>query len=170
MRATVINAINSDGSVLIDSAFIDAQRIRCRADASSRKHALEQLSQLLADGPSGFSAAEIFSSLNQRERLGSTCLGNGVALPHCRLPNLTAPVAALLLLNEPVDFDGEDSDVRVVLGVLLPENDERRELAPIARALRAERNLSALLNAADPRAAASIVNTQAAEGTDNAAQ
>jgi len=170
MPAKAISATSPDGTVLTDSAFIDAQRVRCRADASSRKHALEQLSQLLADGPSGLSAAEIFSSLNQRERLGSTCLGNGVALPHCRLPNLTAPVAALLLLNEPVDFDGEDSDVRVVLGVLLPENDEHRELAPLARALRAKNKLSALLNAADARAAAAIVNAEATEGTDNAEQ
>lgn len=140
--------------------FIEADRVRCRADASSRKDALEQLSKLLADIGDGPPAGEIYSSLNKRERLGSTCLGNGVALPHCRLPDIDSPVAAMLLLNEPVDFDGEDSEVRIVLGVLLPENEEHRELAPLANALREQHNLSALLAAADSRSAADIVNRQ----------
>lgn len=146
--------------------FIEAERVRCRADASSRKDALEQLSLLLSDVPDTPPAGEIYSSFNRRERLGSTCLGNGVALPHCRLPDIEVPVAALLLLNEPVDFDGEDSEVSVVLGVLLPENDEHRELAPLATALREEHNLSQLLAAADSRSAAELVNRQYTQGTD----
>lgn len=146
------------------SQFIEPDRVRCRADASSRKDALEQLSELLADVPDGPPAGEIYSSLNKRERLGSTCLGNGVALPHCRFPDIESPVAAMLLLNEPVDFDGEDSEVRVVLGVLLPENEEHRELAPLATALREDNNLSQLLSAADSRSAADLVNRQFANG------
>ncbi len=146
--------------------FIEADRVRCRADASSRKDALEQLSQLLADVPDGPPAGEIYSSLNKRERLGSTCLGNGVALPHCRLPDIESPVAAMLLLNEPVDFDGEDSEVCVVLGVLLPENEEHRELAPLATALREEQNLSRLLEAADSHSAAELVNQQFDQDAD----
>ena len=146
--------------------FIEADRVRCRADASSRKDALEQLSHLLADVPDGPPAGEIYSSFNKRERLGSTCLGNGVALPHCRLPDIDAPIAAMLLLNEPVDFDGEDSEVRVVLGVLLPETEEHRELAPLATALREEHNLSLLLSAADSRSAAELVNRQFDDSED----
>jgi len=148
------------------SRFIEAERVRCRADASSRKDALEQLSRLLADVPDGPPASEIYSSFNKRERLGSTCLGNGVALPHCRLPDIESPVAALLLLNEPVDFDGEDSEVSVVLGVLLPENDEHRELAPLATALREQQNLAQLLASADSRSAAELVNQQFVDGND----
>jgi PTS system nitrogen regulatory IIA component len=147
--------------------FIEADRVRCRADASSRKDALEQLSQLLSDVPEGPPAGEIYSSFNKRERLGSTCLGNGVALPHCRLPDIESPVAALLLLNKPVDFDGEDSEVSVVLGVLLPENEEHRELAPLATALREEQNLSQLLAVTDSRSAAELVNQQYASGDDH---
>jgi PTS system nitrogen regulatory IIA component len=116
--------------------------------------------------PEGPPAGEIYSSFNKRERLGSTCLGNGVALPHCRLPDIETPVAALLLLNEPVDFDGEDSEVSVVLGVLLPENEEHRELAPLATALREEQNLSQLLAVTDSRSAAELVNQQYASGDD----
>lgn len=139
-----------------------AARVRCNANASSRKQALEQLSQLLADGPAGLTAQEICSSMNQRERLGSTCLGNGAALPHCRFATVSAPVGALLLLRRPVDFDGDDSNVTIVLGVLLPESGELAELRPLATALREAGRLDELREVSDPRVAAEFVNAQLA--------
>lgn len=151
-----------------EEAFIAADRVRCNAEASSRKQALEQLSQMLADSPAGLTAAEICGSMNQRERLGSTCLGNGAALPHCRFAAVSAPMGALLLLRRPIDFDGDDTDVTIVLGVLLPESGELAELKPLADTLRLPGKLDELRELNDPRVAAEFVNQQLAASTGHA--
>jgi PTS system nitrogen regulatory IIA component len=129
--------------------------------ANSRKHVLELLSALLAEGSSGLTASEIYTMLNQRERLGSTCLGNGVALPHCRYPDLQEPLAAMLLLAGPVEFDGGDErGVSVVVGLLLPDSETHGELQPLARALRQPDTLAMLARTRSSADAAAIVNSR----------
>ncbi|MEN8802846.1 MAG: PTS sugar transporter subunit IIA, partial [Thiogranum sp.] len=67
------------------SDILQPERIVCQQDSSSKKRSLELLSELLAGALPDFSGGEIFDSLIGRERLGSTGLGKGVALPHGRL-------------------------------------------------------------------------------------
>jgi len=80
---------------------------------------------------------DILDALISRERLGSTGLGHGVALPHSRLDIVDAPLAAMITLNEGVDFESGDGEpVDLVLGLLVPQdcNDEHlRILANLAR-------------------------------------
>lgn len=65
---------------------------------------------------------DIFESLIAREKLGSTGFGNGIAIPHCRLPGCTAPISALLRLNAAVDFDAIDgAPVDLLFVLLVPE-------------------------------------------------
>ena len=68
----------------------------CLQDSSSKKRTLDLLSRLLAGALPDYSEGELFDSLINRERLGSTGLGNGVALPHGRLAGLEAPLAAFV--------------------------------------------------------------------------
>ncbi len=72
-----------------------------------------------------------------RERLGSTCLDHGIALPHSRLAHINQPIAALLTLTNPIDYDnGDKPAVDLILGLLVPEecNDEHLQiLATLAR-------------------------------------
>lgn len=112
------------------------ERVRCKEAIASKKRALELGAQLLAGATPGMSQLDIFNALSSRERLGSTGLGHGTALPHGRIENLQAPVAACITLAEPVDFDAPDRQrVDVIYVLLVPRecNDEHlRILAELA--------------------------------------
>ncbi len=88
----------------------------------SKKRALEFISQLLAKQSSTLTEYEIFDSLILRERLGSTGLGKGVALPHGRLQYAQKTFAALIRLTEPIDFDSIDKEpVNIIFALLIPQ-------------------------------------------------
>lgn len=145
---------------MLSREFLTADRVRVDVEASSRKDALQSLSILLASGPGSLTAAEIFTLLDQRERLGSTCLGNGVAVPHGRDPGLDEPVGALLRFKSPVDFDaGEDAEISVAVGLMLPVND-KEELQQVLAALRRSDSPAALQTAATPAAAIAAVQAR----------
>ncbi len=111
--------------MLIAALLINSTNIRCHASVSSKKRALEKLSMLLAQNTEDISQEQIFNALLERERLGSTGLGKGVAIPHARLPNLKHTVAAMLTLDEPVNFDAVDSKpVDILFGLLVPAGED----------------------------------------------
>ena len=89
--------------------------------------------------------------LEEREKLGSTGFGRGVAIPHARMPNLTKPVAAFLRLATPVAFDAaDDMPVDLVFGLLSPEQAgaaHLHALAAISRMMRDETMHAALTEA-----------------------
>jgi len=87
---------------------LDADRIVLDLSVSSKKSLLEKASSLLASAPEGGDAREIFESLCQRERLGSTGLGHGVAIPHGRVAGQGEVTAALIRLLTPIEFDAPD--------------------------------------------------------------
>ncbi|WP_207061318.1 PTS IIA-like nitrogen regulatory protein PtsN [Motiliproteus sp. SC1-56] len=96
-------------------------RERCfhNLPGNSKKRILENASELIAESVEGLEAEDIFAGLISRERLGSTGIGEGVAIPHCRLDNCTEAVGALVNLPEPVDFDAIDGQPVDLLFVLL---------------------------------------------------
>ena len=85
----------------------------------SKKRVLEQIANLVAREFPDLEAKSIFESLIAREKLGSTGFGNGIAIPHCRLPGCSAPISALLRLDAPIDFDAIDGAPVDLLFVLL---------------------------------------------------
>ncbi len=104
-------------------SILSPDSVVCGASARSKKHALDLLSQLLADAAVGVGAAEIFESLVSRERLGCTALGDAVAIPHGRVAGIDRNVGAFLKLHEPVDFDAPDGEpVDLIFGLLVPED------------------------------------------------
>jgi PTS system nitrogen regulatory IIA component len=109
-------------------------RIACQQDSSSKKRSLEMLSTLLAGAVPDYTEAEIFDSLVTRERLGSTGLGNGVALPHARLRSLKQPIAALVTHRQGVDFDAIDRQpVDLLYALLVPEDSTDEHLKILAQ-------------------------------------
>ena len=114
--------------------LITPERIRCNASVKSKKKTLEFLSTLLAPGASNASSEEIFESLINRERLGSTGLGHGVALPHARLSGQETAIGAFVKLEEPVDFDAIDNQPTDLLFTLLvPDHFTNEHLEILAQ-------------------------------------
>ena len=116
--------------------LITIDRIECNPDIRSKKRALEKLSELLATA-SDQSSMDIFDKLIERERLGSTGLGQGIALPHGRLGQGDDIVAAFIKLPEAISFDSADGQpVDLLFALLVPEeknNEHLQTLASIAR-------------------------------------
>ena len=116
--------------------LLSAERTRCGVTVTSKKRALERLSeQLMADIPAGSEATRnIFEGLTVRERLGSTGLGRGVALPHTRSPDIESSRAALIRLSTPISFDAADRQpVDLLLALLVPEHSNDEHLRILAR-------------------------------------
>ncbi len=102
--------------------IIKPDSVLCNAQARSKKHCLEILSELLVRPVPEISSEDIFERLVERERLGCTSLDQGVAFPHCRVEGLDTTIAALIRLSEPVDFDSPDGElVDLVFGLMVPE-------------------------------------------------
>ncbi len=102
--------------------IITPERTRCRGLSATKKSTLELTSKILADQNTQLSYHEILTKLLERERLGSTSIGYGVAIPHARMHALKAPVASLLHLNTPIDFDNAtDQPVDLIFGFIVPE-------------------------------------------------
>ena len=105
------------------------ERVRCGVEATSKKRTLELLSELLTGDAADPATRSVFESLIGRERLGATGLGHGVALPHARIANLERPIAALVTLAEPVDFDAIDKQpVDLLFALLVPEQSTNEHL------------------------------------------
>ena len=118
----------------------------CNANARSKKHCLEILSELLVRSHPEIASEDIFSSLIERERLGCTSLDQGVAFPHCRVDGLDSSVGALMKLSEPVEFDAQDGEaVDLVFGLMVPAEVGEKDQANI-------RSIAELLNDRELRA------------------
>lgn len=101
------------------------------ANISSKKKLLEYLASTFAKLTST-SAGDIFTSLLNRERLGSTALGLGVAIPHSRLP-CSQPLGILLKLEQAIDFDTHDGQpVDVIFALIVPPKAEEQHVQALA--------------------------------------
>ncbi len=119
------------------SELITPARVACGGEAGSKKRVLERLGELAVADVPDLTAAEVFDSLIERERLGGTGLGHGVALPHGRLKGARRAIGALMTLEEGIDFDAPDRQpVDLLFALLVPEHytDEHLEiLAQLAK-------------------------------------
>ncbi|QEY16266.1 PTS IIA-like nitrogen-regulatory protein PtsN [Cellvibrio sp. KY-GH-1] len=114
-------------------SLISASRTLCGVEGGSKKRALELLANAIAQDIPAIDADELFRRLIGRERLGSTGIGHGVAIPHCRVENCTGTVGALITLAEPIDFDAIDSQpVDILFAMLVPEDAHDEHLQTLA--------------------------------------
>ncbi|RUO30604.1 PTS IIA-like nitrogen-regulatory protein PtsN [Aliidiomarina sedimenti] len=105
----------------------------CAVQDSSKKKLLETISGMVAPKLAGISRADVFDSLLQRERLGSTGIGLGIAIPHGRLEKAGKPVAVLVTMAHAVDFDAIDNQpVDIIFALLVPENEPEQHLRTLA--------------------------------------
>jgi PTS system nitrogen regulatory IIA component len=113
--------------------ILSADRVVSGTAVSSKKKVLEELSNLLATGAATLTSQEVFNSLTGREKLGSTGLGHGVAIPHGRVSGIDRSVGAFLRLKHPVDYDSHDGNpVDLVFGLLVPQTATEVHLKHLA--------------------------------------
>ena len=105
-------------------SILAPEHVFCRIPAASKKRAIEQIALKLAESIEGISAEDLFSKLINREKMGTTAIGDGIAIPHCRLDGINEITGALFTLEQPVDFQAFDSTQVSVLFVLLVPTDE----------------------------------------------
>lgn len=138
------------------TAILSPERVTSGIAVTSKKKALEELSKLLAQNAGKLTAPEIFNSLTAREKLGSTGLGHGVAIPHGRMPGVSGSVGAFLRLKHPVDYDAHDGQpVDLVFGLVVPAaatEEHLKHLAAIAEKFSDENFCKKMRSAKDDRA------------------
>ena len=152
------------------SDFITPESIIPALKANGKKQALQELAERAAQ-QTGLDERQIYDTLLQRERLGSTGVGNGIAIPHGKLRNLDRIHGIFARLAKPIDFESlDDQPVDLLFLLLAPESagaDHLKALARIARLLR-EPGLAAKLRASTDQTALYAVLTGAAAASNAA--
>ena len=121
------------------SSLLSANAVKVLTDVSSKKRLLQSIAEM-AEGLIALPSTQIFDALQERESLGPTGVGHGVALPHARLPELTKVQGAFLRLEKPIDFDAADRQpVDLMFALFAPADigvDHLKALALVSRTLR----------------------------------
>mgnify|MGYP003345589142 FL=1 len=110
------------------SAILPSSQVLVDVDTSSKKRVFEYAG-LLFENQHAIARATVTDNLFARERLGSTGLGHGVAIPHGRIKGLKNPLAAVIRLKDPIPFDAPDDEpVSLLIFLLVPEAATQRHL------------------------------------------
>ena len=121
------------------SDILSPNNIFLNIECNSKKAAIELLAKNLADFNNGISQLDIIDCLTARERLGSTGLGNGIAIPHGRLKDCDRTIASFIQLNNGIDYEAADKiPVDLIFALIVPEestNEHLQILAMLAKTL-----------------------------------
>lgn len=117
------------------SDIIIPERVACDISASSKKRVLETIADMIGSSTNdSLVPQDVVDSLIARERLGSTGIGYGVAIPHGRLKDTDKAIAAFVQLHEGIDFDAADNQhVDLLFALLVPENSTEEHLQLLAQ-------------------------------------
>jgi len=136
-------------------------------DTTAKRQLFEDLATRAAE-LTGYPKADILAAINGREELGSTGLGNGIAIPHGKLPGLKGVTALFARLDHPIEFDAvDDQPVDLVVLLLAPTGagaDHLKVLSRVARLLRTDNVVDELRQTDDPAQMHAIL-TQSLQGT-----
>lgn len=115
------------------STLITPERVLTNSSASSKRALITELAGLL----SAMDPDTVLEVVMAREHLGSTGIGHGVAIPHGRMPDLSAPIIALARHEQGIDFESIDGKpVHIVVLLLVPDNEDRTHLEILAKLAR----------------------------------
>ena len=144
------------------SALLSPQTIFLDTEISSKKKLLELIANIVADRTK-LSESKIYNNLLNRERLGSTGLGQGFAVPHARLNDLDKTMACFFRLKDAVNFEAPDNQpVDLVFTIIIPEEATEEHLlilSSLARMFSKEEVCNAIRNAANKDEIAQIIQS-----------
>lgn len=142
--------------------LLPTENILLNVQASSKKRVFEQAA-LLFENHQGIERGKVFESLLARERLGSTALGKGVAIPHGRIKGLKEATGAVVSVVQPVPFDAPDAlPVAFMFFLLVPEQATQKHLeilSELAELLSDKSNRDQLVQASSPDAIVRLIQT-----------
>lgn len=125
------------------SQILTPGRTVCHVPGVSKKRLFETIAKVISEDQLSLPQKEVFDLLIAREKLGSTGLGHGIAIPHCRIPHCTQPLGMLLTLSEPIEFDAPDElPVDLLFVLLVPQEANQQHLDILA-------GIASLLSQAD---------------------
>lgn len=146
--------------------ILTPERTVCYAPKISKKRLFETIAKIASTDQQSLPYDDVLNRLIAREKLGSTGMGQGIAVPHCRVSNCAVPLGALITLEEPIPFDApDDQPVDLLFVLLVPEEAHQQHLdilsniatlfsqADFCQELRAARDNRSLYNIACSRAA-----------------
>lgn len=140
----------------------------CGIEGGSKKRILEIIAEKVSEQNPELEASTIFNGLHGREKLGSTGIGNGIAVPHCRLTDCADAKGFLIRLQSPIDFDAIDSQPVDLLFVLIVPEDACSEhlqtLASIAEMFSQDKVRSELRQAEDGKALYDSIHRLSSQG------
>ena len=112
-------------------------RTLCRAPGLSKKRLFETIASIISEDQPALVYDEVFSQLIAREKLGSTGLGQGIAIPHCRVDACPEPLGTLVTLEQAIDFDApDDQPVDLLFALLVPGEAHQQHLDILANVAR----------------------------------
>lgn len=119
------------------SHILTPARTVCCAPGLSKKRLLETIATIVCEDQLTLPYDEVLDKLIAREKLGSTGLGEGIAIPHCRVGHCAEPLGALITLEEPISFDApDDKPIDLLFVLLVPEKAHQQHLDILATVAR----------------------------------
>ena len=115
----------------IDSILVPERTI-CSLRASSKKRAFELAAKYINRSVPHLETGDVYRGLLEREKLGTTAVGNGIAIPHCRLEGCDSITGSLFVLEDPIDFMAHDDEpVSIMFVLLVPASETTEHLATL---------------------------------------
>ena len=144
--------------------FLKPDAVFANVKLTSKKQLLQFMSEKAAQ-MTGIAERDVFDTIMQRERLGSTGVGNGIAIPHCKMKLATTLTGVFVRLDQPIDFESiDDQNVDLIFMLIAPElagADHLKALSKVARALRSADMVDAIRRAPDAHAVYSVLTPHA---------
>lgn len=118
---------------MIINRILEPKLTLCQAPGNSKKRVLENIAELVHQHNNSIDAEDLFKLLTARERLGSTAIGHGIAIPHCRSAQVTSTIGCLVKLKDAIAFDAHDDlPVDIIFVLIVPENATDEHLNTLA--------------------------------------
>lgn len=113
--------------------ILSLRRTRCKLKATSKKKALEEIASIISSEFPQLLENDIFEHLIDREKKGSTAIGHGIAIPHCRMKNCHQVLGGLFHLDQSIDFNALDGEsVNLLFVLIVPEDEANKHLETLA--------------------------------------
>ena len=136
---------------MIISDLISLDRMQCAVECHSKKRILEIISEIAVKQNPALDQVEVLNALINREKMGSTGIGNGIAIPHGRIPGIENILAVVVTSESSIDFDSVDNKpVDIFFALLVPTDaaeSHLQSLSAIARKLSDKEIVKAIRNA-----------------------